>query len=159
VLCTRDIYFFLERLQEQGCFVLKRYYKQHFGFFRNFKIKGGRKLLKTYILEMVVPPSPPQLSVSIVDALISAYGFGSSSVFLGSLVSPSVIKLNELSKISFLPVSCLSDKSIAKLNELSNISSAPVSCLSDKSIIKLNELLNTCVGGITCSVEKTITSQ
>jgi len=86
---------------------------------------------------MVVPPSPPQLSVSIVDALISAYGFGSSSVFLGSLVSPSVIKLNELSKISFLPVSCL----------------------SDKSIVKLNEILNTRVEVITCLVEKTITSQ
>jgi len=159
VLRTRDIYFFLERLQEQGCFVLKRYYKQRFGFFRNFKIKGGRKLLKTYILEMVVPPSPPRLSVSIVDVLISAYGFGSSSVFFGSLVSPSVVELNGISKINFLSVSCLSDKSIAKLNELLNTNFLSVSCLSDKSIAKLNELLNTCVGGIICSVEKTIVLQ
>jgi hypothetical protein len=55
VLCTRDIYFFLERLQEQGCFVLKRYYKQRFGFFRNYKIKDGRKLISQYILEYIMP--------------------------------------------------------------------------------------------------------
>jgi hypothetical protein len=137
VLRTRDIYFFLERLQEQGCFVLKQYYKQRFGFFRNFKIKGGRKLLKTYILETVVPPAPPSFTVSVIESLMSALGFGSSSVPFGSIVSPSVAKLNELSK----------DMSIS------------VSCLSDKSIIKLYELSNTLEGDITCVVEKTITSQ
>jgi hypothetical protein len=137
VLCTRDIYFFLDRLQEQGCFVLKRFYRQRFGFFRNFKIKGGRKLLKTYILEIVVPPALPSLSVSVIESLMSAFGFGSSSVPFGSLVVPSIAKLNELSK----------DMSIS------------VSCLSDESIVKLNELSNTCSGGITCVVEETITSQ
>ena len=115
--------------------------------------------MKTYILEIAVPPSPPSLSVSVIENLISAFGFGSSSVSLGSLVSSSFVKLNGLSNVSSAFVSCSADKSFVKLNELSKNMSVSVSCLSDKSIVKLNELSNTLVGGITCVVEKTITSQ
>jgi hypothetical protein len=112
VLRTRDIYFFLEQLQEQGCFVLKRFYKQRFGFFRNYKIKGGRKLLKTYILETIVPPAPPSISVLVIENLMSAFGFGSSSVPVGSFSVFSFIKISVVRNTCIGGITCLVEKTI-----------------------------------------------
>ena len=90
--------------------------------------------MKTYILETIVPPAPPSIFVSVIENLMSAFGFGSSSVSVGSLMSSSIVKLNEMTNVQSTSVSCSADKSIVKLNELSNIEVEGISCIIEKTI-------------------------
>jgi hypothetical protein len=136
-LSKRDVFFFLERLCEQTNCVLKYQYKKRFGFFRNFKVKGGNVKLTSYVLQSITSPT----EISRVVEVYNLVGQALCNYCIGPL------------PFFFL---------VYNVSNLNVLSSGQYPFISQDLIYNVNKLniqSNSCMEGLSCLVNYTITKQ
>jgi hypothetical protein len=180
-LTKRDVFFFIERLCEQVNCVLKHQYKGQFGFFRNFKIKGGNVRLTNYVLQSITSPSGASCAVEIcnlVGQVLCNYSIGptpflSLAYNVNSLSSCNVdeesviiqgliYNVNQLNYLSQNQYNSISQYLTYNVNNLSLFNSNQYSIISQSltyNVSNLKTQLNSCVEGLSCLVSYSITKQ
>ena len=158
-LTKRDVFFFLERLCEQTNCVLRFQYKKRFGFFRNFKIKGGNVRLTSYVLQSITSPSE-------ISRVVEVYNLVGQALFNYYIGSPPFLSLvynvNSLNVFSSNQYSIIFQDLIYNVNSLNVFSSNQYPSISQVLTYNVNNLniqSNSCVEGLSCLVNYTITKQ
>jgi hypothetical protein len=158
-LTKRDVFFFLERLCEQTNCVLKYQYKKRFGFFRNFKVKGGNVRLTSYVLQSITSPAGASYSVCVYNLI----GQALCNYCIGPLpflsLDYNVNPLNSLNSNQYPSISQGLVYNVNKLNALNSNQYPSISQGLVYNVNKLNTQSNSCMEGLSCLVNYTITKQ
>jgi hypothetical protein len=157
-LTKRDIFFYLEKLCKQTKTFIELQYKKQFSIFHNFKIKGGKIKLTSYILQAVISPTEISRIIEIYSSignvlcnysieplpcLYTAYYLKSLNVYtehfenvIAQDLMKSITVLNIQSKDLENAISQDLIKSITVLNTQLKINEEGIQCLVNYTITK-----------------------
>lgn len=135
-LTKRDIFFFLERLSEQTISFVKYHYKKQFAIFRNFKIKGGKIKLTSYVLQYKVKPSEVTYVIDVhtlIAQVMSNYAINSMPCLYTFF---DIKKLSECVKLLENKIVQELSKKITVMNTIIKTNEKGIACLIDYNIMK-----------------------